>query len=80
MKAWQLMGLARYDSGDTRGAEEAAQTVLALAPDYADAHLLLATIDLDSGKKPEAKVELQKYLDLAPQGPHADEAKALLKR
>jgi DNA-binding response OmpR family regulator len=78
--AWQLMGLARYDNGDNRGAEEAARTVLALAPDYADAYLLLATMHLDQGKKDDAKGELQKYLDLAPNGEHAEEAKHLLTR
>jgi CheY-like chemotaxis protein len=80
VRAWQLMGLARYDNGDNRGAEEAARTVLALAPDYADAYLLLATMHLDQGKKDDAKAELEKYLQLAPEGPHANEAKALLKR
>jgi CheY-like chemotaxis protein len=78
--AWQLTGLARYDNGDNRGAEEAARTVIALAPDYADAYLLLATMHLDQGKKDDAKVELQKYLDLAPNGEHANEAKHLLTR
>jgi hypothetical protein len=80
VRAWQLMGMARYDNGDTRGAEEAARTVLALAPDYADAYLLLATLHIDSGMKDEARAELEKYLELQPEGPHANEAKALLRR
>jgi CheY-like chemotaxis protein len=80
VRAWQLMGMARYDNGDTRGAEEAARTVLALAPDYADAYLLLATLHIDSGQKDVARTELEKYLELQPEGPHANEAKALLRR
>lgn len=80
VRAWQLMGMARYDNGDARGAEEAARTVLALAPDYADAYLLLATLHIDAGKKDDAKAELEKYLEIEPNGPHANEAKALLKR
>lgn|GEM_PF-2106989 len=78
--AWMLLGLARFDSNDIAGAEEAANTVLSIDPKVARAYLLRATILIQAKKRPEATAEIQKYLDLEPNGPFADEAKALLKR
>ena len=78
--AWVLLGLARFDSNDIAGAEEAANTVLSIDPKVARAYLLRATILIQAKKRPEATAEIQKYLDLEPNGTFADEAKALLKR
>lgn len=78
--AWMMLGLARFDSNDNAGAEEAANTVLAIDPKVARAYLLRATILIAGKQRAEAAVEIQKYLDLEPKGPFAAEAKALLKR
>ncbi|MBS1148620.1 MAG: Phosphate regulon transcriptional regulatory protein PhoB (SphR) [Myxococcaceae bacterium] len=78
--AWMLLGLARFDSDDIPGAEEAANTVLAIDPKVARAYLLRATILIAARQRTEASAEIQKYLDLEPNGPFAAEAKALLKR
>ncbi len=78
--AWMMLGLARFDSGDIAGAEEAANTVLAIDPKVARAFLLRATILIDAKNRTAAASEIQKYLDLEPNGPFASEAKALLKR
>ena len=78
--AWMMLGLARFDSNDIAGAEEAANTVLAIDPRVARAYLLRATILIAAKNRPDAAIEIQKYLDLEPTGPFAAEAKALLKR
>jgi CheY-like chemotaxis protein len=78
-QAWVQLGLARYDSGDNTGAEEAALTALAMAPENARAHLLLATVAQQTGRKEQARIELETYLKLDPKGPFADEARALLR-
>jgi hypothetical protein len=49
-------------------------------PKAARAHLLLATIQLDGSHRAEANAEIQKYLELDPNGQFAGEAKALLSR
>ena len=78
--AWMMLGLARFDSKDIPGAEEAANTVLSIDSKVARAYLLRATILIEAKNRPAAAAEIQKYLDLEPNGPFADEAKALLKR
>lgn len=78
--AWMLLAMARFDNGDPAQAEEAAMTVLALDPNHADAFLLLATIHIRAGKRDVAAGEIGRYLELEPNGKHADEAKRLLKR
>ena len=78
--AWMLMAMARFDNGEPALAEEAAMTVLALDPNHADAFLLLATIHIRGGKRDVAVGEIGRYLELEPNGKHADEAKRLLKR
>ena len=52
----------------------------ALDSKVARAHLLLATIQIDSNHRAQANDEIQKYLDQDPNGAFSDEAKALLKR
>lgn len=76
VEAWVLMGKARFDANDSKGAREAADKVLALDPSNAGVQMLLASF----GDKASAKAALQKYLELAPTGPYAEEAKALLAR
>ncbi len=80
VQGWLLLGLARYDFNNAKGAKEAAAKVLELEPNNAGVQMLLATLSFDSGDKVAAKEALQKYLTLAPNGPSADEARALLAR
>lgn len=77
--AWNLLGLSRYDSNDTRGAKEAAEKVLELDPKNGRVQILLATLAFDANQKEEGRAALNKYLELEPNGPHADEARALLR-
>lgn len=77
-QAWMLMGLAKYDRGDAKGAEHAAMKTLALEPKNGRALVLLATVYLDQGHEQKARVELQRYLELYPNGQFAREAKQLL--
>ena len=79
-QAWLMLGLARYDSGDSLGANEAAHTLLAIDPTAARAHLLLATLQLDAKRLDEFRASLQKYLELDPEGKFADEARVLMQR
>ncbi len=78
--AWNLLGLARYDSLDSAGARTAADTVLGLDPKNARVQILLATLHFDANEKDLARAALQKYLELEPNGSEVDEVQALLKR
>ncbi|MCU0700584.1 MAG: response regulator [Myxococcaceae bacterium] len=80
VQGWLVLGQARYDAGDAKGAREAAATVLKLDPKHAGVHVLLATIAYDANDKVTMRQELETYLSLEPEGPHAAEAKALLQR
>lgn len=79
-QAWLMLGLARYDSGDTNGAYEAANTTLAIDPLAARAHLLIATVYIAQGKRDEGRAEVEKYLQADPEGKYSEEARALLRR
>ncbi len=78
--AWNLLGLAKYDSLDSAGARAAADKVLELDPKNARVQILLATLHFDANEKDLARAALQKYLELAPNGPEVAEVQALLKR
>ncbi len=80
VQGWLVLGQARYDASDAKGAREAAQKVLELDPKHAGVHVLLATVAHDAGDKATMRQELETYLSLEPAGPHAAEAKALLGR
>ena len=79
-QAWVLLGLARFDHGDRSGAEDAAMKALSLNSKNGRAIVLLATVFLDKGQNREAKIELQRYLELYPKGPFAHEVRELLGR
>lgn len=79
LQGWLVLGEARYDAGNTSGAKEAAARVLELDAKNAKVHLLLATIAHDAADKATMRAEVEKYLELAPNGEHAAEAKALLR-
>jgi tetratricopeptide (TPR) repeat protein len=76
-----------YNTGDTAGAVEACRKSVQADPTRADSWFVLgsslfAGAKIDSAGKVTMTVEgrqaLQKYLDLAPDGPHATEVKAML--
>ena len=76
--AWNLLGLARYDSLDAAGARTAAAKVLELDPKNARVQILLATLAFDANQKDEGRAALEKYLELEPNGSEVEEVKALL--
>ncbi|HEY0882316.1 MAG TPA: tetratricopeptide repeat protein, partial [Archangium sp.] len=78
--AWNLMGLAKYDSLDSKGAHAAAAKVLEIEPSNARVQILLATLHFDANEKTEGRSALQKYLELEPNGPEVGEVQALLKQ
>ncbi|MFT3708733.1 MAG: response regulator [Archangium sp.] len=78
--AWSLLGLAKYDSVDTAGAKQAIEKVLAIDPKNARVQILIAAMHFDANEKEQGRAALEKYLELEPNGPHAEEAQALLKR
>ena len=76
--AWFLLGLAKFESGDTEGARQAALETLKLNPRHGRARMLLAAIYLDEMEPALASAELQRYLELEPNGPYAAQARQLL--
>ena len=80
VQGWLVLGQARYDAGDAKGAREAAAKVLEVEPKHARVHLLFATLAFDTGDKALMRKELETYLSLEPDGPHAAEARTLLAR
>jgi DNA-binding response OmpR family regulator len=76
--AWLMLGLARFDSGDTVGAQDAAVRATELDPKAGRAHLLMASIHIVNQDKEKADAELKAYLVLEPDGESAVEARQLL--
>jgi tetratricopeptide (TPR) repeat protein len=85
--AWFNLCATRYNMGDMDGAIVAADKAIALDPTKADAYFikgscLFGNAPVDAKGKmiipPEAMVALQKYLELAPNGGHADDVKQML--
>ena len=67
--------LAAGRSGD---AMELARLAIAANPRLADAYVVIGKIERDSGRLGESRDAYRKYLDLAPIGTHAAEARAAL--
>lgn len=85
--AWFNICAVKYNVGDMDGAVAAADKAIALDPAKADAYFikgsaLFGNATVDAGGKmavpPEALAALRKYLELMPQGPHADDVKQML--
>lgn len=77
-EAWLVLGLARFDLRDARGAEAAAQTALHLDAREPRSQLLLASVYQELRDPTRERTALEKYLALAPKGAFADEAHQLL--
>ncbi len=80
VEAWMLLGLARFDHGDSAGADAAAVEALKLAPRNPRAYILQASVLMDRGQREAAREKLQAALEVDPEGPFAAEARALLRR
>jgi tetratricopeptide (TPR) repeat protein len=66
------------NSGDDAGAEKLLQQAITADEKFAQAHYELGMIYVRSGKSPEAKAALSKYLELDPNGKDAATAKEMM--
>jgi tetratricopeptide (TPR) repeat protein len=67
--------LAQGRSGE---ALDLAHLALSSDPRFSDAYIVIGKIQRDSGRLPESRDAYRKYLELAPLGTHAEEARAAL--
>jgi tetratricopeptide (TPR) repeat protein len=86
-KAWFNICAVQYNTGNTDGAIAAADKAIALDPTKADAYFikgscLFANGKVDAGGKfvvsAGATTALRKYLELAPNGAHAEDVRQML--
>jgi len=76
--SWLMLGRARFDSGDHRGAEQAAAKALEMNPSDGGAMMLRVSVFLATHQREKAAEELKRYLQMHPDGPYAEEARQLL--
>jgi predicted Zn-dependent protease len=70
----------RVAIGDEKRARQELLEVLAARPGFADAHYVIALLDKDQGDVMAADAQLRAYLAAAPDGEHAEVARANLMR
>jgi Tfp pilus assembly protein PilF len=68
-------GVILWNAGKYAEAKEQFEKAVAVNPNLADAHYQLAMANLNLGQVPEAVAAFEAYLKVAPDGPHAQEAK-----
>lgn len=71
-------GVEAFNSGKMKEARPFLQKTLDIDPKFAEAYYLLAMCDYSEMNLRGTKLNLQKYLELAPNGKNADTAKAML--
>jgi Tfp pilus assembly protein PilF len=71
-------GMLRVATGDETRAREELLKVLDAKPGFADAHYAIAILDKEKGDAMSADVQFRAYLAAAPQGNHAEVARANL--
>ncbi|HVV50165.1 MAG TPA: hypothetical protein VHO06_10935, partial [Polyangia bacterium] len=69
---------AALTAGRSGEAMDLAHLAIAANPRYADAYVIVGKVQRDSGRLAESRDAFRKYLDLAPIGAHAEEARAAL--
>lgn len=72
------LALAQRAAGDREGAEQTLERALELDPEYATAYYLLGGMRAGRGAFDAAVESFEKYLELAPNGPHAGKAREKL--
>ncbi len=71
-------GAIAFNQNKIAEAKPFLEKAIALKPDLAEAHYLYGMVLINEGKVPEAKKSLAEYLKLAPTGPNAPTAKAII--
>mgnify|MGYP006275643939 CR=1 FL=1 len=79
MRARASLGCVLAELGEHELALAALEGVLRQEPDYADAHWHVASVLADLGRGPEARHHLRTFLELAPDSPWAESARARLR-
>jgi predicted Zn-dependent protease len=69
------LGRSLYGLDRPEDAEESASTAAKLKPDSPQVHLVLANIHIKLKKYPEVMNDLNRYLELEPNGPEAGQAR-----
>jgi YYY domain-containing protein len=75
---WNKLGTALVDQGELDKAEVALGQGVAADPFAPDPHFQLGRLFVERGDEERAATELQRYLELAPDGQWADEARRML--
>jgi tetratricopeptide (TPR) repeat protein len=73
------MGILLYNKKKPQEAEAAFNKALGIQPDLADAYYMRGLARLQLKRKAEAKADLQKYLELSPNGSEAKDVREILK-
>lgn len=76
---YYMLALALREAQQQEEAVNALNTALEINPDYARAHYLIGLIKSDSGDKTATRRHFQRFLDLAPQDPAAQNVAAWLR-
>lgn len=71
-------GVSAFNAGRMKEAKIQLQKAIAADPAFADSYYLLGLVEMNQGNLPAAKGHFKKYLDLAPNGKHAQEVKDAL--
>ena len=79
LQARSSLGCVLAELGEYELALAALEGVLRQEPDYADAHWHVAAVLTALGREPEARHHLRRFLDLAPESPWAESARARLR-
>jgi DNA-binding transcriptional MerR regulator len=79
LQARSSLGCVLAELGEYELALAALEGVLRQEPDYADAHWHVAAVLTALGREPEARHHLRRFLDLAPESPWAESARAQLR-
>ncbi len=74
-----LLAFEAYDAIDMAKAKKRFQQVLKIDPKQPQAHYYIGVVYLNEGSKEEAKSHFETFLEVAPDSPEADTARAMLK-